>query len=111
VVVPKKRGRPAGKVSKSNKATSKYKSYKLSTECDGEDYVMPKTYKFLGYCPGLSCNALIMPLDLVIKTIFVCPKCQKRDKVSKLKKSLDNAEQVSKKEFLKGSTVWNSWGE
>jgi DNA-directed RNA polymerase subunit M/transcription elongation factor TFIIS len=89
----KKRGRPGGS---KNKGTGT----KLSTECD--DYVPPKSYKFLGYCPKAGCGSMIGTNDLISKMVFVCPACDNKDKISKLKSKLKNIveKSKSKKEYL-----------
>jgi len=94
---PKKRGRPPG--------TGKKPLTVLSTECD-DDYIAPKTYKFLGFCSKRTCNTMIMPLDLASKLIYVCPVCGKRERISKLKKELPGSEKPkSKREFLQSSNM------
>ena len=95
--VPKKRGRPAGQKNKT------YKPRNISsTECDDE-YVPPKTYKFLGYCPNKDCNALVGSMDLVAKTIYVCSMCGKRAKVSSLKQELERDRPSSKREYMQSN--------
>ena len=90
--VKKKRGRPVGQKNK----TFKIKSY---TECD--DYILPKTYKFLGYCPN-GCDNIISTKDLAkgTKTIYVCELCGRRGKISKLKQERIIENSSSKKEYI-----------
>ena len=95
--VPKKRGRPAGQTNKTYKPRNI-----LSTEC-GDEYVPPKTYKFLGYCPNKDCDALVGSMDLVAKTIYVCSMCGKRAKVSTLNQELERDKPSSKKEYMQGN--------
>jgi hypothetical protein len=85
----KKRGRPKG---------SKNKKKKPSTE---SEYKPPKAYRFLGLCP--KCKGMIGTLDLVSKFIFVCPYCEKRARLNKLKADKPVEEKVSKKEYLNSS--------
>ena len=70
-----------------------------------EDYVMPKTYKFLGWCPKRSCNCMISTKDLVPgkKTIYLCPSCNKRDRISRLRTESNIQRAKSKKDFLSQS--------
>jgi len=115
----KKRGRPAGSKNKVIKAKAKAKDapvkvpgkrgrpptkkVKLSTECD--DYVPPKSYKFLGYCPKKDCGMHVSEKDMVTKTIFVCIRCEKRARVSQLKQKVADFKPQSKKEFLSSSNL------
>lgn len=92
--VIKRRGRPPGSSNKKGK--------KLSTECDDDDYVQPKTQRFYGYCPKPACSMQIIEDDLVSKQIFKCPSCFKRDCISKLKSERKSTieKPTNKKEYL-----------
>lgn len=113
----KKRGRPVGsknkgpakernpKSLKKRGRPPKVKEVKASTECDDyDDYVPPKSYKFLGYCPKKGCMTIVSEQDLASKQIFVCIKCGKRDKISKLIKERP-VKTMSKKAFLQDSNM------
>ena len=94
---PKKRGRPKG--SKNAWKKKPHKPYKSYNEPEG--YVLPKTYKLLGYCNGRGCDCIIGSMDLESKFIFVCPSCGKRDRIRNIKKSKkDTPKPPSKKEYL-----------
>jgi hypothetical protein len=77
-----KRGRP-----KKIDSDIKKKEYKPSWMPEG--YKMPKSYKFLGYC---TCENKIMisSKDLISKTIYICPLCNIRQKISLLKVERNN---------------------
>ena len=97
---PKKRGRPVGQKNKT------YKPHTISsTECGGDDYVPPKTYQFLGYCPKEGCNTMVGSMDLAAKTktIFVCSMCGKRAKVETLKDEIILERPADK---IKKAEVW-----
>lgn len=97
----KKRGRPAKVGAKS------YTSYKnMHSETLPAEYVAPKSYKFLGYCPG-KCDAMINKSDLVSKRVYVCWKCGKRKGISKLKQktSFSKDAPTTKREFLQTTNV------
>jgi len=54
--------------------------------------------KFLGYC---KCGFMIGMSDLIKKTIYVCPSCNKRNKVKNLKQEKDKEfKPLTKKEYL-----------
>jgi len=92
-----KRGRPAGSKNKSKQKTNNFTNI---TDID-PDYIPPKSYKSLGYCPAKGCHLSINVSDLVTKFIFVCPRCGKRARISKLlEASPFNRGVISKKEFL-----------
>lgn len=65
-----------------------------------ESYDMSKVkkFKFLGYCK--KCEALISSKELVKKTIYECPCCHKRDRVTRLLNELEREKPKSKKEYL-----------
>ena len=91
----KKRGRPKG--SKNKKSKKKV----LKKIEDIEEYKVPKSYKFLGYCP--KCKGMISERDLESRFIFICPcGCRKRTKY--LRKAIRGKEKVSsKEEYLKNA--------
>jgi hypothetical protein len=110
----KKRGRPSGSKNKNDKNDkndnkngnkNKKPKWKMKSSKDMKDvdpnYVPPKSYKVLGYCPRKSCHLCINTSDLVTKFIFVCPKCGKRARTSKLMENNPFSRgPISKREFL-----------
>ena len=44
-----------------------------------------KKVKFLGVCNTRDCKTMIGGLDLISPLIFVCPACDRKDKINKLK--------------------------
>lgn len=101
-VVKKKRGRPPKSADQKTASNSKTIGYGYKAYTEPDDYVPPKSHKFLGYCPKAGCNSMISSLDLVSKNIFVCRVCGKRDRISKLKKQRKskNPLPTSKRDFL-----------
>lgn len=57
-----------------------------------------KKSKFLGFCP--KCNFMIAKGDLESKQIFICPSCNKRDRIKNLKKIVASEKFTSKKDYL-----------
>lgn len=85
----RKRGRPKGKK-------------KVNVPAIVYDMSKVKITKFLGYCP--KCKFMISKKELVSKLVFLCPACNKKDRVTKLLKETGSEKPKSKKEYLQ-STV------
>lgn len=65
--------------------------------------IKTKKIKFIGYCPV--CKFLITKLELESKKIFLCPSCNKRGRLSLLKKEVERAmKYINQKEYL-ASTI------
>jgi predicted RNA-binding Zn-ribbon protein involved in translation (DUF1610 family) len=84
-----RRGRPKGPAKKKAAPTELH------------DMSNVKTYKFLGFCK--KCEFQISKKELVSKTIYECPSCGKKDKISKLIKKLSTEKPKSKKEYLEST--------
>lgn len=63
------------------------------------EYPEVKPVKFLGYC---KCGFMITKKELVSKFIYLCPLCEKRNRISKLKdeKKSEIEKPKTKKEYL-----------
>jgi len=112
-VTKAKRGRPKGSSNKGNNKdnskSNKGNKGRVKKVYEEDDYVLPKSYKMLGYCSGRLCDCMISALDLESKFIFVCPSCGKRARTSKLKGSKKNEvpKPTSKKEYLSPRAAHN----
>ena len=80
----KKRGRP--------------KKTKVIKEAVVYDMSKVKSYKFLGYCK--KCSSLITEKEMISKTVYNCPSCNKQDKVKKLSQESNAEKFTSKKDYL-----------
>lgn len=90
-----RRGRPKG-------SKNKQKKYKMENGPKmaevPNDYKIPPTKKFLGYC---KCGSIISSSDLESTYVFICPACDWRSKTKNLKKGRATEDGVkSKKEYL-----------
>jgi hypothetical protein len=70
---------------------------------DEPDYIPPKTYKIVGYCPR--CDMFLSTKDFASKMIFVCVKCglRKHKKYLKTESERKRKQQkaISKRQYLK----------
>jgi len=107
--VKAKRGRPKGSKNKIVKIVKIVKKkigkkgrpkIKKISKIEEPEYIPPKSYKFLGYCP--KCKVMIGTHDLISKFIFECP-CGCRKRVKFLKPETRPTPVISKRDYLKAA--------